>query len=71
MTSKSLLESLNPKGHLEIIKKYSDGREETILDDHNVITVGMGITLASLFSTTDTAAAANDFNIAFRIKQFN
>ena len=65
MASKSLLESLNPKGHLEIIKKYSDGREETILDDHNVITVGMGITLASLFSTTDTAAAANDFNIAY------
>ena len=65
MASKSLLESINPKGHLEIIKKYSDGHEETVLDDHNVITVGMGITLASLFSTTNTAAAANDFSIAY------
>ena len=65
MTSKSLLESLNPKGHLEIIKRHSNGLEETILADHNIITVGMGISLASLFSNTTTSATANNFNIAY------
>ena len=65
MTSQSLLESLNPKGHLEIIKRYKDGTEETVLYDHNIITVGMGITLASMFSTTETSAAATDFSIAY------
>jgi len=65
MTSKSLLESLNPKGHLEIIKRYSNGLEETVLDDPNVITVGMGITLASLFSNTTTSANAEDFGISY------
>ena len=65
MASKTLLESLNPKGHLEIIKKYSDAHEETVLDDHNVITVGMGITLASLFSNTEALATADNYSIAY------
>ena len=65
MASKSLLESLNPKGHLEIIKRYSNGLEETVLDDHNIITVGMGITLASLFSNTTTSATVDSFNISY------
>jgi len=65
MTSKSLLESLNPKGHLEIIKRHSNGLEETILADHNIITVGMGITLASLFSNTTSSATADSFNISY------
>jgi len=65
MTSKSLLETLNPKGHLEIIKRYSNGLEETVLDDHNIITVGMGITLASLFSNTTSTTAAEKFSIGY------
>ena len=65
MTSKSLLESLNPKGHLEIIKRHSNGFEETVLDDHNVITVGMGITLAHLFSASSSSVPADDYKIAY------
>ena len=65
MTSKSLLESINPKGHLEIIKRYSDGVEETVLNDHNIITIGMGITLAYLFENTDTTNDASDFAAAY------
>ena len=63
MASKSLLESINPKGHLEIIKKYSDGHEETVLNDHNVITAGMGITLAHIFANTSLTVAADSFSI--------
>ena len=65
MASKSLLESINPKGHLEIIKKYSDGHEETVLSDHNVITAGLGVTLASLFATNSPTADVTDFNINY------
>lgn len=65
MAAKSLLEQLNPKGHLEIIKQYTDGTSETVLSDHNVITVGMGQTLAELFSISDFAKSIENFAITY------
>jgi hypothetical protein len=65
MTSKSLLESLNPKGHLEIIKRYTNGKTEVVLSDHNIITVGMGTTLASLFSADDATATFDNFALTY------
>jgi len=53
MSSKSLIETLKPKGHLEIIKTYLDGTKEVVFSDHNIITVGMGINLAELFGQLD------------------
>jgi hypothetical protein len=40
----------NIEGNLEIIKKYSNGEEVVIFNDHNVIVSGMGLTLNLLFS---------------------
>jgi len=40
------------KGYLEIIKVFSDGREEIHFSDRNVITSGMGISLLEAFATT-------------------
>jgi hypothetical protein len=40
-------EGINPVGHLEIYKKYTDtGLEELVFEDHNLIVSGMGFTLA-------------------------
>jgi len=65
MATKSLIESINPKGHLEIIKTYTDGTTEKVLDDHNVITIGLGITLAELFGTDNTTRPITDFTIGY------
>ena len=65
MASQSLLERLNPKGYLEIIKRYNDGTSEVVMSDHNVITVGMGQTLAEMFSITDFAKSIENFSIAY------
>ena len=65
MTTKSLIESINPKGHLEIIKTYNDGTSETVLDDHNVITDGMGISLAALFAEDSSTRSVSDFTIGY------
>jgi hypothetical protein len=43
---------LTPTGHLTILKIYKDGTEETVWDDHNVITSGMGVALSHLFSAS-------------------
>ena len=43
-------EGLDITGHLQIIKAYGDGTEETVLDDHNVIVSGMSVGLSFLFS---------------------
>ena len=65
MAPKSFLDTINPKGHLEIIKTYLDGTSEVLLDEHNVITVGMGITLAALFANDNTTASAGEFSLAY------
>jgi hypothetical protein len=43
---------LTPTGHLTILKIYKDGTEETVWDEHNVITSGMGVALSHLFSAS-------------------
>jgi hypothetical protein len=65
MASKSILEKINPKGHLEIIKTSLDGTSEVLLDDHNVITIGMGVTLASLFSNSVPATSIDKYLISY------
>jgi|ETNvirenome_6_85_1030632.scaffolds.fasta_scaffold00015_80 hypothetical protein len=44
-------DTFNPVGEIEVWKMYEDGREpELHFSDHNVITSGMGVALASLYS---------------------
>ena len=38
------------EGHLQITKKYLDGTEDIVFDDHNIIVSGMGVGLSLLFS---------------------
>lgn len=42
--------SSEPRGHLEILKIFPDGREEVHFSEQNVITSGMGHTLLKAFS---------------------
>ena len=42
------------RGHLEVIKVFSDGTEEVHFSDSNVITSGMGHTLLKAFSNPGT-----------------
>tara|TARA_R110000824_G_C15136104_1_gene669515 strand:+ start:462 stop:1025 length:564 start_codon:yes stop_codon:yes gene_type:complete len=58
-------EQLEPKGHLEIIKVFPDNTTEVVLDDHNIITHGMGITLAAMFSHDDTSDSFDNFAIPY------
>jgi len=43
-------DKFNPTGHLEVWKVYPDGEKELHWSDHNVITSGMGVGLAHLYS---------------------
>ena len=43
----NFLENNEITGHLEITKVFSDGSREVVLEDHNIITSGMGLTMAS------------------------
>ena len=45
-------ESSEPRGHLEILKVFPDGREEVHFSEKNVITSGMGHTLLKAFGNT-------------------
>ena len=54
---------LSPSGHLEIYKIYKDGTEEKVFDDHNVITSGMGVGLATLF--VGQGSSIEDFQIRY------
>lgn len=47
---KSFTEEIGINGHLTIIKQYTDGQEEVVFDDHNIIVSGMGTGLAALFT---------------------
>tara|TARA_A100001515_G_scaffold38101_1_gene29985 strand:- start:5268 stop:5846 length:579 start_codon:yes stop_codon:yes gene_type:complete len=44
------MDKFQPKGHLEVIKIYDDGSEETHFTESNVITSGMGVGLAHLYA---------------------
>ena len=47
---KNFTEELGINGHLTIIKQYTDGQEEVVFDDHNVIVSGMGVGLTYMFT---------------------
>ena len=47
---RSFLEEVDITGHLTIIKKYNDGQEEVVFDDHNIIVSGMGVGLSLMFT---------------------
>jgi len=52
------------KGHLEIIKLYSDGREEVHFSEDNIITSGMGYTLLRAFESHG-AGSISSFQIVY------
>jgi hypothetical protein len=47
---KKFTDELGINGHLTIIKQYTDGQEEVVFDDHNVIVSGMGVGLSYMFT---------------------
>jgi len=47
---KNFTEELGINGHLSIIKKFTDGQEEVVFDDHNIIVSGMGVGLTYMFT---------------------
>jgi hypothetical protein len=47
---RNFTDDLGINGHLTIIKKYTNGEEEIVFDDHNIIVSGMGVGLAYLFT---------------------
>tara|TARA_R110001583_G_scaffold46550_3_gene146069 strand:+ start:436 stop:1005 length:570 start_codon:yes stop_codon:yes gene_type:complete len=65
MAPTSFLDTIDPKGHLLITKTYTNGLSEVLLDEHNVITDGMGVTLAALFSNDDLTVSSGDFAIPY------
>jgi len=65
MAPTSFLDTIDPKGHLLIIKTHTNGLSEVLLDEHNVITDGMGVTLAALFSNDDLTVSSGDFAIPY------
>jgi len=60
----NFLEEKNISGHLQIVKVYKSGEEETLLDDSNIIVSGMGAGLSYLFAeNAGTGALINNFQI--------
>jgi hypothetical protein len=47
---KNFTEELGINGHLTISKRYTDGQEEVVFDDHNIIVSGMGVGLTYMFT---------------------
>ena len=47
---KNFIDDIGITGHLTIIKKYNDGEEEIVFDDHNIIVSGMGTGLSYMFN---------------------
>ena len=62
---KNFTDELGINGHLTIIKRYSDGQEEVVLDDSNVIVSGMGVGLSYLF----TGSGSNEI-LDYQIERF-
>lgn len=48
-------EILQASGNLDIIKIYNNGSSEVIFSDHNVITSGLGVSLATIFVGSGTS----------------
>lgn len=47
---KNFIDEKGITGHLTIIKKFNNGEEEVVFDDHNVIVSGMGVGLSYMFT---------------------
>ena len=47
---KNFTEDLGITGHLTITKRFTDGQEEVVFDDHNIIVSGMGVGLTYMFT---------------------
>ena len=47
---KNFIDDIGITGHLTIHKQYSDGQEELVFDDHNIIVSGMGTGLSYMFN---------------------
>lgn len=52
-------------GHLTIIRQWSDGEEEVLLDDSNIIVSGMGVGLSYLFT-----GSGSDTILDYQIDRF-
>lgn len=48
--------SLNIRGHLIVSKRFTDGSEEIVFDDHNIIVAGMGVGLSYLFAASGSTS---------------
>ena len=48
----NFVEELGVNGHLQISKRYPNGSEEIVFDDHNIIVSGMSVGLSFLFSAS-------------------
>ena len=62
---RNFAEDIGITGHLTIIKKFKDGEEEVVFDDHNIIVSGMGVALSYLF----TASGSNTI-LDYQIDRF-
>ncbi len=51
----NLIDKFDASGHIEVWKVYPDGRQELHFSDHNIITSGLGVALAYLFSGSGSA----------------
>ena len=66
MRQKHYQETFTPKGYLEIYKLFTDGTQEVVLNDHNVITSGLGVTMSRLFAEEAPGArVVDDFRVGF------
>jgi len=59
------VETLDPKGHLEIWKIYPNGEETLVFDEDNTITSGMGVGLGLLYAGSGATDITN-----FQIRYF-
>ena len=62
---RSYIENIEMEGHLQVVKLYSDGTEEIVFDDHNIIVSGMGFGLSRMFS-----AGGSDNLLDYQIDRF-
>ena len=63
----NFIEEKSINGHLTIIKKYSSGKEEILLDENNIIVSGMGFALSKFFSHNH---ATNNTILDYQIGKF-
>ena len=61
----NFMEEVGITGHLTIVKKYKDGEEEVVFDDHNIIVSGLGVGLSYLF----TGSGSNTI-VDYQIERF-